>query len=386
MRVALVTANFPPQRSAGANRLAAMARAFRDRGVAVNVFAARFAGDDPLEDRDDDLIALTTWVATRTERRRNFVVRFIDEWIIARAVLKGVRAEKFDFVVISMPILGFLLLAPFVVPRRKLVVDVRDLTWEYRISGSLPVRSAQRLLAIWSIWSLRAASLVVTATEAEKEYVEARLPNARVVHVANGIERDALEQLSRCSASFPAGSARQTVMYAGALGRAQGVAILADVAKRLPNWQFEIIGDGAEADFLRRAKTSENLMNLELVGPLPRAQVLAKYTEAAVLFARLRAGFATAVPSKIYEYLATNRPIVYMGGASDAAWRVLSQFDGTYRADDDDAESLARAIEVAHARGAPDMDTNLRLLQTYTRESQSGRLIERLEAMSGCAV
>jgi len=385
MNVALVTANFPPQRSAGANRLAAMARTFRDRGVGVAVFAARFSDDESLAATDSDLIPFTTWVPTRTARRTSFVIRFIDEWIIARDVLKALKPDSFDFIVVSMPILSFLLLAPFLVSRHKLVIDVRDLTWEYRISQSRIVRLMQRFLAIWAIWSLRAARIVVTATEAEKKYIESRLPRVRVIQVANGIEQVTLDQLASCSSPANGSASCPSLMYAGALGTAQGVAIIADAASRLPEWRFEVIGDGLEAEILRRVKGQRNVPNLDLQGPLPRAEVLAKYSEATVLFARLRTGFATAVPSKLYEYLATGKPIVYMGSPNDAAWKLLEQFDGTYRAEDDDVDSLAKAIELARANGTPDLTSNHRLLLTFTRESQSGKLVDRLEALHGYA-
>jgi glycosyltransferase involved in cell wall biosynthesis len=385
MNVALVTANFPPQRSPGANRLAAMARTFRDRGVGVAVFAARFSDDESLAATDSDLVPLTTWVPTRTARRTGFVVRFIDEWIIARAVLKALKPHEFDFIVVSMPILSFLLLAPLMVSRRKLVIDVRDLTWEYRISQSRIIQLMQRFLAVWSIWSLRSARIIVTATEAEKDYIESHLSLARVIHVANGIEQGTLENLARCLSPAIDPASCPLLMYAGALGTAQGVAIVADAAGRLPGWRFEVIGDGVEAEILCRAKGESNLPNLDLLGPLPRAEVLDKYSEATVLFARLRTGFATAVPSKLYEYLATGKPIVYMGSRSDAAWQLLEQFDGTYRADDDDVDSLVKAIELARANGTPDLASNYRLLLTFTRESQSGKLVDRLQSLHGCA-
>jgi len=380
MNVAIVTTYFPPQQSAGANRLAAFARAFRDRGIRVAVSAAQFSEDGPLAPSDSDLVPLTEWLPAPSVRRSSFLIRFKDEWVLGRRMFAACQSADCDFVVVTTPSLSLLLLAPFFVDRQKLVIDVRDLTWEYRISPSRIVLLLQRFLAQWSLWALRRTRLIVTATEAEKEYVEARLPGAAVLHVANGVERQTLERLTAAADTADSGTTRPCVFYAGALGTAQGVAIIAAAAARLPAWDFVIVGDGIEAGTLHREKADHGLDNLDLLGVLPRKEVLCRYSRATVLFARLRAGFSTAVPSKVYEYLAAGKPLVYMGAADDAAWKLLERFTGTYRADDEDVDSLVAAIEMARANGVGDVAANRRILDGYTREAQVDRLIDRLEA------
>jgi glycosyltransferase involved in cell wall biosynthesis len=381
MRVAFVTTYFPPQQSAGANRLAAFARAFRDRGIPVTVYAAQFSDDGPLGPSDKDLVSLTKWLPAPSVRRSSFLVRFKDEWALARRMFAVCQSAKYDFVAVTTPSLSLLLLAPFCVDRRKLVIDVRDLTWEYRISPSLIVRFLQRVLTFWSLWALGRTRLIVTATEAEQEYIETRLPKADVMHVANGVERQTLERLASPSVVTGIVATRPCVFYAGALGRAQGVSIVAAAAARLPAWDFMIVGDGIEAETLHQEKADRSLDNLDLLGVLPRKEVLCRYSRAAVLFVRLRPGFSTAVPSKVYEYLAAGKPLVYMGAPDDAAWQLLQRFTGTYRADDEDVASLVEAIETAHANGVADVAANRRILDGYTREAQADRLIDRLEAI-----
>jgi len=386
MKVAILTTYFPPQQSAGANRLAAFARAFRDRGMSTRVYAARFSEDGPLAPSDGDLVPLTDWLPAPAVRRSSFLARFRDEWVLGRRLFATCKSADYDFVTVTTPSLSLLLLAPFSVDHRKLVVDVRDLTWEYRISPSLIVRLLQRILAVWSLWALRRTRLIVTATEAEKEYVEARLPRAAVMHVANGVERQTLALLTAASDTAGSVATRPCVFYAGALGTAQGVSIVAAAAARLPAWDFMIAGDGVEAEILRREKSDRGLDNLDLLGVLPRQEVLSRYSRATVLFVRLRAGFSTAVPSKAYECLAAGKPLVYMGAADDAAWKLLRRFTGTYRAADEDVDSLVAAIETARANGVADVAANRRILDGYTREAQVDRLIDRLETIHMASV
>ena len=134
MNVLILTYNFPPQRSAGANRLAGLGRSFRNAGVTTKVIAARFAEDGPVPSEAADLVAFTEWVDCQAVRRGSFLVRFFDEWRIAKQVFAKASGTVADFVVVTTPVLSFILRAPFVFSRQKLVIDLRDLTWEYRIS------------------------------------------------------------------------------------------------------------------------------------------------------------------------------------------------------------------------------------------------------------
>lgn len=382
MKILILTYNYPPQKSAGANRLAGLARAFQAAGWQVAVVAARFVEDGALAAADDDLTEWTEWVDCRTVRRGSFPVRFLDEWRIAGQVFARAECGAADFVVVTTPVLSFMLRGAFVVPREKLVIDLRDLTWEYRISPSLIVRGFQQILAVWSRRALSRARLVACTTAAEKRYIERRVPGVETIHVANGIEQAVMSELAAAGEPRASHAQRQVVLYAGSLGKAQGVAILADAAVAMPDWDFVVLGAGVEARALEHRQQAECLSNLGLLGMRPRAEVLERYGQASVLFVRLRPGFGSAVPSKIYEYLATGKPIVYMGSADDAAWEVLDSFVGMARVDDEDLAGLVTALSQARPCPAEAVEGNALRLAAYTREAQANRLITRLEELS----
>jgi len=381
MNVLILTYNFPPQRSAGANRLSGLARSFQQSGANTRVVAARFADDGPLPADQDDLIAITEWVNCDAVRRGSFVVRFLDEWHIAKRVFARVDLSQIDFVVVTSPVLSFLLRAPFAIPTRKLVIDLRDLTWEYRISSSLVVQGMQNALAVWARWSLSRARLVACSTAAEQQYVMQRVPRVETIHVANGIEERAMITMAGARRTATDVGRRPSIVYAGSLGKAQGVVILGHAARDMPTWDFEVIGEGIEAEALQRAQQSHSLSNLLLLGPAPRNEVLERYARATILFVRLRPGFASAVPSKVYEYLAAGKPIIYMGAEDDAAWQVLKGFGGTVRVADEDLAGLMKACIAATPLPSVVVEANARKLRAYTREAQASILITRLRQL-----
>ncbi len=381
MNVQILTYNFPPQRSAGANRLSGLARTFRESGATTRVVAARFEDDGPLPADQKDLVTFTEWVSCDAVRRSSFFVRFLDEWRIAKGVFSRIDSSAADFVVVTSPVLSFLLRAPFVIPRHKLVIDLRDLTWEYRISSSPMVRLMQGLLAMWARWSLAHAKLVACSTKAEQRYVNQKVPSVEAIHVANGIEERVFTAMAGERRTGVRSTGRQSLLYAGSMGKAQGVGIFADAARAMPDFDFVAIGEGIEAQALNEAKKIDDLSNLIVLGSLPRAQVLEHYRQADVLFVRLRPGFASAVPSKVYEYLAASKPIIYMGAEGDAAWEVLDGFAGTTRVADEDLAGLVNACQRATPLSAEAVKENGLKLKAYTREAQANRLVARLEEL-----
>lgn len=325
---------------------------------------------------DEDLNKITTWVSCRDVKRSGFAMRFFDEWKVAKKIFTAAQCRRADYTLATTPFLSFLLIAPWFVTKNQLVYDVRDLTWEYKVSSSFIVSSLQRAVGMWALHAIRKSVLVATTTVAEKQYLESRVPGANVVHIANGIEEDVLLQLARTAHSTTAHNIRH-VVYAGTVGVAQGIDILGEAALMMPDVRFTVIGDGSAMRQLREKKREMHLENLLLYGSMPRSKVLGEYINASVLFVRLRAGFSTAVPSKVYEYLATGRPIVYMGAETDAAWQVLADFPGTYRADDEDHAGLFASLRKALGDGRRASVYN-RDLTHLTRESQSHLLLQEL--------
>jgi len=385
MNVLVLTYNFPPQRSAGANRLSALARSLQQSGASTRVVAASFQADGLLPPDQADLVEISEWVDCDAVRRGNFLVRFFDEWRIAKRVFARADLRAADFVVVTSPVLSFLLRAPFAIPHQKLVIDLRDLTWEYRISRSPVVRIFQNALAIWARWSLSRARLVACSTAAEQQYVQLCASRVETIHVANGIEEKVMIAMARAAKTASGTGHRPLLVYAGSLGKAQGVAILGDAAREMPDWDFEVIGEGVEAEALQRAQHAHSLSNLKILRPVPRQEILERYGRAFVLFVRLRPGFASAVPSKIYEYLAAGKPIIYMGAENDAAWELLQGFAGTSRVADEDLGALVKACASASPLPAKVFEANVQKLKPFTREAQAKRLITRLQQLADAA-
>ena len=88
--------------------------------------------------------------------------------------------------------------------------------------------------------------------------------------------------------------------------------ILPDLALYLKDWNFNIIGAGGAIYKLRNEIIKKQIKNINLIAPISRKELIEKYLEADVLFLHLNSylSFEKVLPSKIFEYAATGKPIL----------------------------------------------------------------------------
>lgn len=325
-RVLVVSQFFPPETFAGANRVKSMVDALA-RSNQVVVVTLKPSYPHP------SLYA--TGAAAETDRgrpyrvtrpmhfvphSRSLAVRAVREHLMAVRLAVRAAGEPADVVMTSSPSM-FLAPACWVLARAKssrFVWDIRDLGWEY--AGESRLVSSRTRPLLWGLqtymWFIaRRADLIVAATPGIAEQVTRRLgPGKEVLLVGNSVTAELRDACRDCQERVP--KARPLVAYVGLIGDAQGLGVLVDVAAALPLVDFVIAGDGPERPTLERVVGERRLANVRLTGYLPRAGVLDVYRTSDILFAQLKDTptlNATGLPSKLHEYMATGKPIVYAG-------------------------------------------------------------------------
>lgn len=99
--------------------------------------------------------------------------------------------------------------------------------------------------------------------------------------------------------------------YTGNIGEGQGLEkIVPNIAKRFCNIEFVIIGDGGRKESLVRA--CYELDNVKILQPVSREEIIKIYDKTDILFLHLNdyEAFKKVLPSKIFEYGATFKPII----------------------------------------------------------------------------
>lgn len=329
MRLAFITSRYAPESSPGAKRAAALTEALTQAGHTVTVLTQMPNYPDPAafeyshksetevtRDKDGNVILR---FPPRIASKNDFVRRLAWE---ARFAYLASSARKlhsnFDGVIASMPfVFNAAAARSFRVP---LWLDLRDLTWEYAgFVRRVPLqRLGARTLRSIALSAFRAAEGISTTSESQRRYlIENGVPPSKVRHVPNGVSGSLLEDLSRRRPPLaPSGNdGRVRAVYAGLLGHVQGVGFAVDaIAGGDPcPVDLHLYGDGAERPVLAERCRERGLSNVAVHGHVPFEGYLDAISSADILVATLRPEAESAMPSKLLEYMAAGKPILFAG-------------------------------------------------------------------------
>ncbi len=393
-KVLVLTQFFPPETFAGANRVGSMVEALAKTHEVVvltllpsypapSVYPPRAAAEHDRGRR------------YRTHRRFRFTAH--SSSVAARAVREqvmalrlGVRAirEPADVIISSTPsmFLGPVCLALARMKSCPFVWDVRDVGWEYAGDTTLvPARLEPALKLLQrSMWfAASRADVVVAATPGIAALLGGRLPSPeRVLLVGNSVSAELIEACEVCGEHVE--KDRPLVSYVGLIGDAQGLDVLPAVARSLPAVDLRVVGDGPERARLKQLIAEQNVTNLQLTGYLPREEVLETYRQSDVLFAQLKDTptlNSTGLPSKLHEYMATGKPLVYAGRGLAA--ETVERIGSGLTAEPGSAESIVAAIRwlLASPEAGAEMGARGRafVIDGGDRESKFGELLARLD-------
>jgi len=154
-----------------------------------------------------------------------------------------------------------------------------------------------------------------------------RFPGCRTYHFSNGVNTRVFHPERRTAA------ARLTLeqdapdacvaLYAGLHGLAQGldqVLAAAETLRANTKLRLVLVGDGpAKAKLMQRAR-ERGLSNVRFLDPLPSGQVPPLVAAADILVVPLATHIPGATPSKLYEAMASGRPVVLVAGGEPAAF------------------------------------------------------------------
>jgi glycosyltransferase involved in cell wall biosynthesis len=148
-------------------------------------------------------------------------------------------------------------------------------------------------------------------SEGFKSYFDSYKQTRFTFHT-NGIDDAFLDQPE--DAGMPKETGPLTLVYAGNIGEGQGLhKIIPQAARQLGNgYRFLIVGDGGAKNKLVEAIETAGIKTVEIRNPVGRNELIAIYQRASYLFVHLNnlKAFNRVLPSKLFEYAATDKPIV----------------------------------------------------------------------------
>ena len=240
----------------------------------------------------------------------NFLIYFVF------SIYKSIRIKNPDVVFATSSRL-FTAILGYVVSRitkcEKLIIDIRDIFSDtlaslkknsnYILQISKIIKKIEKLI-------LEKADVVIFVSEGFVQYFkELDLQNYYVL--TNGIDENFLNE----SYEKEIVSKSKKIVYLGNIGEGQGLQyILPNIAEEISSdYSIEVYGGGKYQHELKNICMDMGLQNkIKINGPVTRREVIQIYKDADYLFLHLNnyKAFEKVLPSKIFEYANTNKPIL----------------------------------------------------------------------------
>jgi colanic acid biosynthesis glycosyl transferase WcaI len=321
--ITLVTPHYAPESGAAAKRLTAIAEFLVSKGWQVTVLTLLpnypenkiYAGFDvPVPDRREEkgvtIIRLRPWFVPRD----NLPLRLMAETLFSMQTFYRLLTLKSEVILASSP---FMFLGPSSLlasrlKRTPFCWDVRDLTWLYVGAAGKKTYGLDKILVSLMRWSAKKADALTAASEGFLNYFVAR--PQKTMTLFNGVTEQQLELLAKVRAN-PLEQGLKNVVFAGLIGYNQYLSVLIETAKLLPEMNFTICGDGPDLLNLKQLVQTYQLTNVRFTGYLKMGALLKEYEQADILVAHVRSSpvIEWLHPAKLWEYMATGKPVVHAG-------------------------------------------------------------------------
>jgi colanic acid biosynthesis glycosyl transferase WcaI len=268
-------------------------------------------------------------------------------------VLGGRAIGHPDIIIIESPPLfdtiGGRLLSRFM--RCPYILTVADIWPESAVQlgllrNRLAIWLAERLE--WSSYQHAAAVWAVTRG-IHQTLVQRGLRSDQLFFLPNGVDTAAFCPHDKTQARAQLGwDGRFTVLYAGTLGLAHGLSTVLDAAKRLrayPDIRIILMGDGAARGKLEAEARQHGLDNVTFLSSYPHdlMPLVVSASDVCLVSLRRMPIFEGALPSKMYEAMASARPML-LAVDGEARRLIVDQARAAIYVEPENPIALAEAI------------------------------------------
>lgn len=264
----------------------------------------------------------------------NFLLRYLSEFKYSFKCSRKLNSLNCDVEIISVPYISLILSSKLFQNRSMKILDVRDLVWEYYERDKFFQKIIFYFLKKIHLFFLKKYKLITLTNEFEFNKINKHLTNSKIIQISNGISKSKfIEIQSKLNERINTHNHKRIIItYIGNVGLAQNLITFINVIKEYKEFEFRIVGDGNDYDNVSNFITTNKIDNVNLTGRVKENEVVKYYVSTDILYAKLEPKYYTAIPSKLYEYLSTGKPIIYSGNG--AAVEFLKKFENIFIIDD----------------------------------------------------
>ncbi len=257
----------------------------------------------------------------------------------------------------------------------RFVLDIQDL-WPETLRATTMIGDGfmYRLVGRVSDFLYRRADRLVVLSEGFRDALVARgIPQERIHVIANWSRFDGGVAIR--DPRPPSESEDFEVLYAGAIGPAQGLDVVLEAAGRIASVDagivFRLLGEGIDKARLQQRAEELGLTNVEFLPGVSVTEARGRMAEADSLLIHLRPDplFEITVPSKIQDCLSLGRPIV--AGVAGEARTLLERSGAGVLFPPGDAAGLAESVLALRNRPVAERSAMAAAARTFYQERLS---------------
>jgi glycosyltransferase involved in cell wall biosynthesis len=268
------------------------------------------------------------WLKTTPYKKNNYK-RIINMLSYLFRILTIAHNFSKPEVIIGSSVHPFAVIAGWLLSKKykaKFIFEVRDLWPQTPIDmGVIKLNSIiAKLMYRWEKFMYQKADEIIILLPNAKKYIESKgISSEKIVWIPNGVNLKRFDNPKQLDSDsnlvqlLRKNKDNFKIIYIGAHGPANGLSVFIDTAtilqKNYDEIQFFLIGDGVEKEKLQYDSEKHNLKNIHFFSSIPKEQIsdLLRYADLLVhCFAPINVFKYGISPNKIYDYLASSKPII----------------------------------------------------------------------------
>lgn len=365
MKLLILTQYFPPETGAPQNRLFELALRLRDMGMDVEVLTAMpnypkaeiFDGYKGKKYVKENMQGLTVHrTSIYVSRSKGIRPRLVNYFSFVRSSFRfGKKLHDFDYILCESPPLFLGYSAMWLAKRlhAKLIFNVSDLWPESAEKLGLVSNRLFLKMAYWLEARCYQRSYLITGqTQGIVADIHRRFPEKDVYWLPNGVNLIKYDPAAVASfglrEKYGIGKDELVFFYGGILGHAQGLDLIIKTAKRLEEQpvRFVLMGSGPVKAELIDLANSLDTHNVIFAEPVSREEIMGVISDVDISVIPLRKIdlFLGAIPSKIFEALAMEKPIL-LGVDGEAKNLFIEQGDAGWFFEPENVDDLENKIK-----------------------------------------
>tara|TARA_B110000037_G_scaffold156538_1_gene176601 strand:- start:662 stop:1882 length:1221 start_codon:yes stop_codon:yes gene_type:complete len=332
MKLLILTQYFPPEVGAPQNRLYELGIRLAKSGIQVDALTAmpnypqmkihkEYKNKFFFKEQLNDITVFRSFIYT--SKSKGIASRLLNYFsFVFSSLLYGIfKLPSYDVILCESPplflgITGKILSS---LKKSKFIFNVSDLWPES--AEKLGIVTNKRVLRIATILEemlYKNSDLITGQTQGIVDDIKGRFPSKKVYWLPNGVDvsyynPSLIKSDWRVRNSFKEDDL--LLLYAGILGYAQGLEVVlksANITKENKKIRYILLGSGPEKDRLIQINKELGLKNVYFFDGVPKSEMafIIKAIDIALVPLRKLPLFEGAIPSKIFENLAMNKPLL----------------------------------------------------------------------------